>query len=469
VPGLGIFNSLWRNQFCRGERERVAYADGILLRVCHSRQRPTSPRGQLTSLRIERNSAMRKRILFLSQCLPFPPHSGVTNRTYHILRELQREFDVALVAFSRRNHQPDSASRAAAAAELRLVVSDVREATVIGSEWSMAVKLRNHLSSLLTGKPYIFYDYSDQNFGQALREELNLARPDVVHIDSMDLYRWLPFLPAVPIACTHHSVESELLRLRADRIRHVAVRAYMHHQANLVERIERQLCSRFDINVMTSERDAERLRAVARDARTSVIPNGVDTDYFCPTSPEEHVPGRVAFLGPTYMFPNRDAVDFFLAEVWSSVRERCPESTFHLIGKNSVEEKQRFESHPGVRCEGYVPDIRPSFAETECSVVPLRIGGGTRLKILDAWAMGKAVVSTSVGCEGLETVDSRNILIRDDPTDFADAVVQVLRNQDLREHLGHEARKTAEERYGWRVVGRKLVASYQELLTRVAS
>jgi hypothetical protein len=130
----------------------------------------------------------------------------VTNRTYHILRELQHEFDVALVAFSRRNHQPDSASRASSAAKLRLVVSDVREAAVIGSEWSVALKLRNHLSSVLTGKPYIFYDYSHQGFGWALREQLNLAPPDLVHVDSMDLYRWLPSLPPVPIACTHHSV-----------------------------------------------------------------------------------------------------------------------------------------------------------------------------------------------------------------------------------------------------------------------
>jgi glycosyltransferase involved in cell wall biosynthesis len=412
---------------------------------------------------------MRKRILFLSQCLPFPPHSGVTNRTYHILRQLQREFDVALVAFSRRNHQPDSASRASAAAKLRLVVSDVREAAVIGSEWSMALKLRNHLSSLLTGKPYIFYDYSHQAFGQALRGELSLAQPDLVHLDSMDLYRWLPSLPAVPIACTHHNVESELLRQRADRIPRRATRAYMRHQANLVEKVERRLCFRFDINVMTSERDAEHLRALAPDARTSVVPNGVDIDYFRPTSPQGLVPCRVAFLGPTYMFPNKDAVDFFLAEIWPSVRTRCPESTFHLIGKNSVDEKLRFEGHPSVQCEGYVPDIRPSFAQTECSVVPLRIGGGTRLKILDAWAMGKAVVSTSVGCEGLETVDGRNILIRDDPTEFAAAVIQVLSDHDLRDRLGREARATAESHYAWPVVGRKLVRCYQALLGRAAS
>ncbi|MGZ3332016.1 MAG: glycosyltransferase family 4 protein [Gemmatimonadaceae bacterium] len=407
---------------------------------------------------------MRRRILFLSQCLPFPPHSGVTNRTYNILRQLQSEFDVALVAFSRRNHQPDSVSRAAAEAKLRLVVSDVREAAVIGSEWSIALKLRNHLSSLLTGKPYIFYDYSGQAFGRALHEELNLGQPDLVHLDSMDLYRWLPSLPAVPIACTHHNVESELLRQRGGRIPRRATRAYLRHQANLVEKVERRLCSGFDINVMTSERDAEHLRVLSPGARTSVVPNGVDTDYFRPTSAERLVPGRVAFLGPTYMFPNRDAVDFFLTDVWPLISSRCPKSTFHLIGKNSIDEKVRFESHPRVQCEGYLPDIRPAFAEAECSVVPLRVGGGTRLKILDAWSMGKAVVSTSVGCEGLETTDGRNILIRDDAKGFADAVVQVLSDAELRNRLGREGRATVEKHYAWPIVGHHLNSRYMELI-----
>jgi len=221
--------------------------------------------------------------------------------------------------------------------------------------------------------------------------------------------------------------------------------------------------------VMTSEVDADRLVALAPGARTTVIPNGVDTDYFRPGSPDAVVPRRVAFLGPTYMFPNRDAVEFFLADAWPLVRQHSPESTLHLIGENSPDDKALFESHPGVTCNGRVPDIRPHLAQAAVSVVPIRVGGGTRLKILDAWSMGKAVVSTSVGCEGLESVDGRNILIRDDPREFAAAVIEVLRDRDLRERLGHEARKTAQERYAWRVVGRKLVESYQDRLARAAA
>jgi glycosyltransferase involved in cell wall biosynthesis len=407
---------------------------------------------------------VRSRILFLSQCLPFPPHSGVTRRTYHILQELQRDFDVTLVAFSRRVHQADAAAVARAAEVLSRELSDVMTPVRIASDYSLARKLRNHALSVLSREPYVFHEYGDPRFGRELQQAVARTRPDMIHLDSMDLYRWLPSLPALPTACTHHSIESELLRLQADHFPNPVVRAYLNHQAALVEKIERRLCPRFDLNVMTSEVDAERLRVLAYGAQTTVIPNGVDVEFFRPSPPDDVVPGRVAFLGPTYMFPNRDAVDFFLADAWPLVRERCPESTFHLIGKNSVEEKARFESHVGVTSNGHVQDIRPHFAEAAVSIVPIRVGGGTRLKILDCWSMGKAVVSTAVGCEGLETVDGRNILIRDDPAEFAEAVVQVLRDRDLRDRLGREARKTAETLYAWRVVGRKLVGLYQDLL-----
>ena len=406
---------------------------------------------------------MRSRILFLSQSLPFPPHSGVTNRTYHILKELQRDFDVTLVAFSRRNHQRDSTSRSAAAAALRKDLSTVMRPVPIESEWSRFTQLRNHALSVLSRQPYVFYDYGGADFGQLVREAINHAPPALIHLDSMDLYRWLAWLPAVPTTCTHHSIESDLLRLRARRIHNRVVRAYMMHQANLIEKVERRLFPRFDVNIMTSEPDAQRLRALAPHARATVVPNGVNVDYFRTTPREQEVPGRVTFLGPTYMFPNRDAVEFFLADAWPLIRARFPSSTFHLIGKNSKPEKARFEDHPGVTCHGYVPDIRPIFAESACAVVPIRVGGGTRLKILDAWAMGKAIVSTSIGCEGLETVDGRNILIRDEPTEFAEAVIRVLTDNEMRERLGREGRATAERTYAWPVIGGQLTQLYHRL------
>jgi glycosyltransferase involved in cell wall biosynthesis len=407
---------------------------------------------------------VRRHILFLSQCLPYPPHSGVTNRTFHILQQLQRQFDVTLVAFTRRNHQPGEAERLSSTAALQREVSQILEPVPIQSERSFARKLRVHASSVITGKPYVFFDYGNSRFGQHIANSIRDRPPDLVHMDSLDLYRWLSVLPNVPIACTHHNVESDLLRGRGQHLRPRAAGAYVTHQGMLVEKVERRLCAGFDLNVMTSETDAERLRALAPGARTSVVPNGVDVDFFRPAPGDAGLKARVVFLGPTYMFPNRDAVKFFLDEMWPAIKQARPDASLRVIGKNAAGDKAQFDAAGGVTCLGYVPDVRPHFAEAECSVVPLRVGGGTRLKILDAWAMGKAIVSTSIGCEGLATVDGQNILIRDDPQEFAASVVEVLRNSDLRERLARNGRKTAEEIYAWDVIGEKLNGLYDGIL-----
>ncbi|MFL5482790.1 MAG: glycosyltransferase family 4 protein [Gemmatimonadaceae bacterium] len=412
---------------------------------------------------------MRQQILFLSQCLPYPPHSGVTNRTYHVLLQLQRRFDVTLVAFSRRNHQADHTARANSTSALRAELSRVLDSVPIASEWSLAKKIQIHFESVMARKPYIFFDYASRQFGKEIETALHDNTFDLVHLDSLDVSGWLPLIPSVPITCTHHSIESELLRLRATHIGNRLSAAYLNHQAKLLEATERALCGRFALNVMTSELDATRLRALVPRANTASIPNGVDVNYFTPTESQRAVRGRVVFLGPTYMFPNRDGVEFFLSKIWPLILSDLPNVTFHLLGKNSHRDKTEFESNAGVTCHGYVDDIRPHFAAAQCSVVPLRTGGGTRLKILDAWAMGSAIVSTSIGCEGLAAVDGTNILIRDDPRQFAEAVTAVLRDGELRRQLGENGRKTAETIYAWSVVGDKLNGAYSALMRTDAS
>lgn len=407
---------------------------------------------------------MPPRLLFLSQCLPYPPHSGVTNRTFNILRQLQKEFAVSLLAFSRRNHQAGPPEREASRKALGEILTSVAEPIPIPSERSRMARVRAHLSALVTGAPYTYWEYRDARFRSNLERELAQFPPDLIHFDSLDLYGWRKGLPGVPVTCTHHSIESELLRMRADHVESPSLSWYLRRQGDLVERLERDVCPEFAVNVMMSAVDGDRLRALAPKARTMVVPNGVDAGFFVPRPDIPAVADRVAFLGPTYMFPNRDAVQFFLGEVWALVRKSRPNATFTLIGKVSDDLRRTFEAEPGVRCLGFVPDIRPPMAEAACCVVPIRVGGGTRLKILDAWAMGKAVVSTTVGCEGLETVDGENILIRDSPEEFAAAVVAVLTDSALRGRLELGARETAERVYDWNVVGQGMRTAYRELL-----
>jgi polysaccharide biosynthesis protein PslH len=410
-------------------------------------------------------SSTRRRLVFLSQCLPFPPHSGVTNRTYNILRQLQSEFDVTLLAFSRRNHQANKPARESARVVLTGELSDVREPATIASEASNFGAVLCHFKSLVTNRPYTYFDYGSPLFGRQLRDEMKKRRPDLVHMDSLDLHRWLDDIPrGCPVVCAHHNIESELLRLRAARIKPKALSLYMDLQADRIERLEKRLCPGFALNAMVSDLDGERLRQLAPGSRTLTVANGVDIEFFEPPRTDTAVPGRVAFLGPTYMFPNRDGIQFFLAQAWPQVRRSVPEATLHLIGKGSDLDRDRFEAHPGVVCRGYVTDIRPHMMEASCAIVPLRVGGGTRLKILDAWAMGRAIVSTTIGAEGLSIRDGENILIRDHPEEFAQAVVRVLRDRDLRLALERNARTTAVEVYAWDRIGTVMRSGYHALL-----
>ncbi len=407
--------------------------------------------------------ATRPRVLFLSQCLPYPPHSGVASRTFNILKQLHIAYDVDLVAFSRASHQPDRAARDAARDALQAVAAFVAEPTPIPNEHSALRRLWDHLRSVFSGRAYTYYEYESGDFSERLHALLRARSPALVHLDSPDLHRWLPELGEVPVACTHHDIESELLRRRARRLSPGVLGRYLLLQAARIERLERELCPRLALNVMMSEVDAQRLRVLAPGAATVVVPNGTDTEYFQPNGVGS-VAGRVVFVGPTYSHPNRDAVEFLLQEIWPKLRAADPSATLHLIGRNTPEDRARYAAEPSVTALGYVPDIRPALAQARCCVVPIRVGGGTRLKILDAWAMGKAVVSTPIGCEGLDAVDGENILIRDAPDAIADGLLETLRDGRLRARLERNGRRTATETYSWPAVGERIRSAYGELL-----
>lgn len=405
----------------------------------------------------------RPSMLFLSQCLPYPPDSGVTKRTFNIIKELATDYRISLVAFSRRNHQSDQDALRASAEALSKAVDYVAQPSRIPSETSGFARVFRHLKSLLTGEAYTYYIYDSPVYRQALRNTLSSASFDAVHIDSMDLYRWIECLPDIPATCTHHSIESELMRLRAERTDHVWERWYMCRQADRIEHLEKTLTPSFSRNLMMSHLDAEKLTQLAPQAKTAVVPNGVDTDTFRRTTRERRA-GEVVFLGPTYMFPNLDGIRYFLDEIWPNVRHNHSSATFTIIGKCPEELAEEFEAHPGVSSTGYVDDIRPIVSRASCFVVPLRVGGGTRLKILDAWALECPVVSTTLGCEGLQTEEGENILIRDEPIAFAEAVADVLENGDRANQLGEAGRRTVEDQYDWSVIGADLRDIYSHLI-----
>ena len=399
----------------------------------------------------------RPRLLFLCQTLPDPPDGGVWLRTYHILRLLAAAFDITALCFERA---------APNAADLKVRTNPIRttdlEVFEIPQKHSRLRFVWDHLRSAALRRVYTHYVYDSRAFDRRLAHLLRTIRFDVVHIDSLvDLGRYLPAFDGIPVVGVHHDVGSDLLRRRAAIDANRWRGAYLRYQAALMTRAERTWCGRVALNVAVSDQDRIRLARIAPAARIAVVPNGVDLDEFCT---EGAPPGQgIAYVGGTTPFPNADALDFFCREILPHVRALRPHLPIRWIGRASAEQQRSYLEQHGVELTGYVGDVRPLMRDAACHVVPLRVAGGTRLKILNAWAMGKAVVSTSIGCEGLAAVDGENIFIRDDPADFARAVDLVLENPSLRRRLEIEGRSTAQRLYGWNAIGRPMVETYLRL------
>jgi glycosyltransferase involved in cell wall biosynthesis len=396
------------------------------------------------------------RLLFLSHRLPYPPHNGAAIRTWNILRLLAAEFEVAGLCFDRPDrhlaHVPLADRLAAMERHGRFTLLPIPQLT------SRVRLAADHLRSVATGRPYTWYVHESREARRALDELLRRFDPHVVHVDSMDMVRLLPWLEGRPTVVTHHNVESQLLERRSVGESAGWRRRYLHLQAERLRRAEAEWMPRVALNVVVSPEDEAVFRSIAPGAHYAVVPNGVDVDYFRPQpGPTE----GCVFVGGTTWHPNRDALHWFVGEILPRLRARGETSPVTWVGRVTDEERRSFDGVDGLQLTGYVDDIRPYLARAACFIAPMRFGGGTRLKLLDAWAMGKAIVSTSPGAEGLGGVNGADLLLAEDADDFTDAVIRVLRDPVLQARLGAGGRAAVEARFSWQVIGRRMSDLYR--------
>jgi glycosyltransferase involved in cell wall biosynthesis len=291
---------------------------------------------------------------------------------------------------------------------------------------------------------------------------------DILHVDTIGLCQFIPGVRAVPTVLTHHNIESQLMSRRAQVETRPLMKRFLARESAKLEAYEREHSPRCDINVTMSATDAQLLAKLAPGARIALVPNGVDTAYFTPDNSDES-PGLI-YTGGMNMFANADAVLYFLAEIWPMIRAANPEVRFFAVGQDPPRALRDIaDADPRVIVTGYVDDIRPYVRKASVYVVPLRVGGGTRLKVLDAMAMGKAIVSTSIGCEGIDVVDGRHIVIADEPAVFAERTVELLADGKRRNELSRAARSRVESLYAWPAMAQQLLDAYQAATTGSAA
>jgi glycosyltransferase involved in cell wall biosynthesis len=405
---------------------------------------------------VTKPAVQRPRLLFLCQTLPFPPNGGVTIRTYNIIRQLAVDYDIDLLCFYRRSIAGDIESAR------RELLRHVRSVDVfpIEQEHSPARMIADHVRSVASRQVYTRFAYARSAFLDAMRARLASAHYALVHVDSMDLSVYVDEVPGAPLVCVHHNIESALLERRAGVEANWLRRRYFSLQAGLMRKEEAKYAPVIASNIVCSRDDATILTQVAPSAPLKIVPNGVDVAEF---SNEQGMDRSIVFVGGMTWFPNLDAFEYFAAEIAPRLRSRNVQAPVQWIGR-AFERTHATARANAIELTGFVDDVRPYVRDAACFIVPLRMGGGTRLKILSAWSMGKAVVSTSVGCEGLEARDGWNILIRDEPEAFAAAVDSVLADRGLRQTLGENARRTAEDIYSWEVIGRNMRETYLRII-----
>lgn len=402
----------------------------------------------------------KKKLLFLCQTLPFPPDGGVHIRSFHLFRMLSEEYDVHALCFFRRTTRSEQRQVDMSTDEMSHYGHT--EAFPIPQETSRIRWIWDHLRSVLTWRAYTVYMYQSARFHARLKELIALHDYSIVHIDSLDLSYYLRSLKDRLVVVGHHNIESALLRRRAHAQDSRAVGAYIGLQSHLTRNEERECCPKVSLNITCSDIDSALLSKIAPGARVATIPNGVDTQAF---EMEESGDDGIVFVGGYTWFPNRDGMRWFLESILPKVRMVSPDLKVTWIGRMPRDVGDELKTRFGVDVLGFVDDIRPHVQRAACMIVPLRVGGGTRLKILDGWAMGKAIVSTPIGCEGLDARHLDNIFIAESEGSFAEAIVRVTSDHELRAGLGHQARKTAVGQYDWNVVKSNLLREYSFLST----
>lgn len=399
------------------------------------------------------------RILFLTSRLPWPPREGHQLRSWHLLKALAAQHEVVLLSFVRQDDD------IAAADSLRDRLSGV-ELFPIASDRSHLSSAAALLAGVVSQLPYIAVKY----MSQALRQRLAvLARDaDLVHFDMLPLMQHADCVePGTPVGYNAHNVEHHLLRLRAGNESNPLARIYLRSQLKRLRAFETAACQRADVVLACSPIDAEALRELAPDSDVLVVPNGVDLDANLPRDAPALEPSRgntrLVFVGNMGWFPNRQGIAWFLDQVFPRILRVRPDAELVVIGKCDGFRVPAAVA-PHVRMAGFVDDLRPLVQAAEVYVVPLQSGSGTRLKVLEAMALGKAIVTTAVGSEGIDLKAGENALFADQPEAFAQAVLALLDDPQRRERLGSAARACAQASYGWDAIGEQLCGCYARLL-----
>ncbi len=329
--------------------------------------------------------------------------------------------------------------------ELRKYCEDVRFCRTKGSQKKNGTLFR----SLFSGFPFSALVRTSVETKKAIGDSLTSNQIDLIICDAIYRAMNIPFEAPVPKMLYEHNIESVIVKRYLNGEMHPLKRFIAGQEFRKLLRFEERMWKKFNVVIACSKTERRIIEERINHRNVIVADNGVNTAYFDPDS-FPHERNALVYTGQIGWHPNEDALVYFTNEIFPLIKKGVPNVTFTIVGeKPSRRIKELAAKDSSIQITGFVEDVRPYMGTAAVFVVPLRIGSGTRLKILEAMSMKKAIVSTSIGCEGLEVEDGKHLLVRDDPNQFAEAVVGLLQDDTRRHELGEQGRRLVEQRYDW--------------------
>ncbi len=397
-------------------------------------------------------------ILFLSLENPIPPNGGHHIRTFNILKLLSEHNDIYFVALA------GSAEELNYKDELKQYCKSV-DIVVNHKNTSKLRLVLGIINNFFSPLPYVAQKYLSREIISKIEYLFENNKIDIIHFDMLPLAIYYDYLKNMPTILTNHNVESLRLYRWGKLEKNILKKVYLFYQAFKLKRFEQKMCPKFDRCIVVSEYDKEVLLSMYKEKidNLSVIPNGVDIGYYM-SQKQMPVKNHVLWIGGMRGPYSSDAVDYFLEEIFPLVKSEVPDASFIFIGKSPTNQLIKASNdYENVQALGFVDDIRPFLDSCSVFIAPIRSGSGTKIKVLNALAFAKPVVTTSIGAEGINLITGENCIIADSPVDFAESLIYLLRNSKVAKEMGVKGRTLIEQYYDWQVIGRDMDSLYRDV------
>ncbi len=393
------------------------------------------------------------KILLLTQVLPYPPDSGPKAKTWNVLKYLVQHHEVTLVSFVRGDKS----------AEIRVLENYCEAVHTLPMERSLLRDGWAMLRSLFSGQPWMMVRDDRAAMRQLLARLVAETQFDIAHADQLNMAQYAERVSGARTVLDAHNALWLLYKRFAETMGHGPKKWLLARDWRLLKTYEGNVCRRFDGILAVSNEDKIALEeATGKPTDITIIPITVDIDEFKPVTHQSN-PNHILHIGTMYWPPNIDAVHWFVEQVFSLVCEKRPDVVFDVVGARPPQSIVELGGDgTGINVTGYVDDPTPYHEQAGVMIVPLRAGGGMRVKILNGLAQGMPIVTTSIGCEGIAAKPGTHLLVADTPEDFAAATLRVLSEPELARTLSHNGRELIKNKYDYRAACQPIDALYKK-------